>query len=60
VWPNEDYDESMASDPEEGFLYHRYRIGVFPIDEDKGVDRQVNTAGHLKASLEYLGGGAVI
>jgi len=32
VWPNEDYDESLVSDPEEGYLCYRYRVEVSPID----------------------------
>jgi len=60
VWPNEDYDESLVSDPEEGFLYYRYTIWVYPIDDDESVDRQINIAKHLKTALESLGGGAVI
>jgi hypothetical protein len=60
VWPNEDYDESLISDSEEGFLYYRYRIEVSPIDNDKSVERQVSIAKHLKSVLESLGCIAVI
>jgi hypothetical protein len=60
VWLNEDYDESLVSDPEDGFLYYRYKIEVFPTDGDKGVERQVNIAKQLKGVLESLGCTAVI
>ena len=60
VLMNEDYDESLASDPEEGYLYYRYRIEVSPTDGNKSLDRQVNLAKHLKVALESLGCSAVI
>lgn len=60
VWPNEDYDESLTSDPEEGYLYYKYEIVVYPIDGDESVERQVSIAKHLKSALESLGCSAVI
>lgn len=60
VWMNEDYDESLVSDPEDGFLYYRYKIEVFPTDGEKSVERQVNIAKQLKGALESLGCTTVI
>ena len=44
---NEDYDSTMINDPEDGYLYFRYLIGVYPINDNVILDDQVNLSKSL-------------
>jgi hypothetical protein len=40
---NEDHDDNLV-DSEDGFLYFKYMIAVYPISEETSIDLQVSLA----------------
>jgi len=57
---NEEFDPSLASNPEKGFLHYRYRLEVSPVEGTPSLDNQIELARSLKAGLEKLGFEAVV
>jgi hypothetical protein len=53
VEENKDYDQNMINS-EDGYLYYRYRINVFPIDDDQSIEHQVNIARDIRGLFASL------
>jgi len=48
---NEDSDHKMADDPDDGYLYFPYLIGVYPITDDVNLNKQIQLAKSLSDVL---------
>ena len=57
---NEDFDPARTDDPDDGFIYYRYRLHVYPIAEHATLKHQMYLARTLKAALEPLSRGVEI
>ncbi|MEU4561121.1 hypothetical protein AB0F72_22290 [Actinoplanes sp. NPDC023936] len=54
ISPNDDADEKLATDPDTGYHYFRWRIEVTPLNESVGEDNQVLFA---RALLQHFRSG---
>ena len=60
IWKNENADEQMSKDPEEGYLYFRWRIEVTPLRKKILQIHQVEFAKNIVSCLENKGCNCVI
>jgi hypothetical protein len=52
---NEDYDSNLTADPEDGYLYYKYLLAVYPISEDVSLDEQVRLSQKMLQTFSNQG-----
>lgn len=57
---NDDHDPAMLEDPEDGFLFYRWRVEVTPMDNGISVDNQIQLARSLLDVFRAHGWRAVV